>query len=176
MDAIRRHLLLSALFTGAALILLPYTVAKGEYLLAGAAAVATAIGLVFLVMEARKLESARLIMENQLLGTCTATVSSMQHKGSSHQREAECILSPFGLLVGGKVYKFGRDGIRLHSVDIGESRILVSFGTETRHWTADFLHGPLDDEALSALVEAIEHETGIHPGFHEAQDEHAEGA
>lgn len=165
MKVIKRRLWLSVCTAIGAVLLLACLVALHETPSAIVAGTLAAVSLVFIVCNSRKLSSARLITENRMIDICPATVC-MAGTGEGATRQAvECVLSPFGLLVENKIYKFGRDGVRLHSVDIGDRHITVCFSNEDRRWTARLLYGPLDKEDLAQLAKKMEYETGITPSL-----------
>lgn len=165
MGMIKRRLWLRGLTAGAACILLLCLIVLKQYLPAGVAAGVAIIGIVFFARGVRVYASAKLVIDNRIIGICPATISASGDNAASARQVIECVLSPFGLLVGSNVYKFGRDGIRLYTIDIGDSCISVDFGSEAQRWTATLLHEPLSQEDVSRLVEKAAYETGITPSL-----------
>lgn len=165
MKGIKRRLWLSVCTAVAAVLLLACLVALHETPPAIVTGALVAVCLLFVVCNSRKLASAKLITENRVIDICPATVCMAGTDEEATRQAVECVLSPFGLLVEGKIYKFGRDGIRLHSVDIGDSHITVCFGDNERRWTARLLYGPLGKGDLARLAKKLEYETGITPSL-----------
>lgn len=165
MKIIKRRLGLSGAAAVAALLLLLYFLARKQYLLAVIFAGTAAIGFVIFACSYRAYTSARLIWDNRIIDICPATISIKGAAYKSARQVIACVLSPFGLLIGGNVYKFGRDGIRLYAIDIGETYISVDFGDEAKRWTAVLLHGARNQDALNRLAEQVAYETGVTPSL-----------
>ncbi len=163
MKVIQRRLWLSGITIIVALLLLLMFIIHEEFLLAVIAVFATLAGLVSLFLGLQYRESAKLIIENRLLDICPVTISAGNSNSNSVRQPVECVLSPFGLLIGGKVYKFGRDGIRLHSMDIGVSQITVGFGSDKNKCSAVLLVDPLDADQIAKITERMICEAGITP-------------
>lgn len=161
MKTIKLRLWLSGIASGGFLILLICMVVIQAALLGIAAAIAALSALASLLHDVRSYASAKLIFDNRIINICAATVTAAGRVASQESHTIECVFSPFGLLIGGKVYKFGRDGIRLRSIGIEDSRITVEFGDDARHWRAVLLYDPLSKEELLQLTETICYETGI---------------
>lgn len=155
---------MSGIATAAALLLLTCFVILGEYMPAVVALGVAVIGASVVVGTFVHRDSVRLIVENRLLDICPVTIR-VTDSGDESAQPIECVFSPFGLLIGSKVYKFGRDGIRLYSMEIGPSRISLDFGTEKRRCTAVFLHDPLSADEIEQLAERVKRETGITPSY-----------
>lgn len=165
MGMIKRRLWLSGLTAGAACLLLLCLIVLRQYLPAGVAAGVAIIGIAVFVRGIQLYASAKLVIDNRIIGICPATISASGDSAASARQVIECVLSPFGLLVGSNVYKFGRDGIRLYAIDIGDSCISVDFGSEAQRWTAMLLHEPLSHEEVARLVKKTAYETGITPSL-----------
>ena len=128
------------------------------------AILATVILLVFLIRSNRRLKTARLIIENQILhiqpakieaGTCGETDTTLDIGG------IEVFISCFGILLDSKVIKFNQDGIRLKAAEIGREFICLAYGTDQHTHKTRILHGPIASQELQNIVDRVRYETGV---------------
>lgn len=114
----------------------------------------------------RKLETARLIIENQIMhiqpakidaGSCGETDVTLRIGG------IEVFISCFGILLDSKVIKFNLDGIQLRAVEIGRQFICLTYGTSEQTQKIRILHETIGNEELQSIVERFRYETGVVP-------------
>ena len=116
----------------------------------------------FLIWVNRKLKTARLIIENQILhikpaiidaGTCDSPIGGI-----------EIIISCFGILLGSQVIKFNLDGINLKAVEIGSEFICLTYGAKDKQTQKiRILHGAMDSLEMQRIGEKFRYETGVVP-------------
>ena len=118
--------------------------------------VVSVVLLFFLCRQYRQLYYAKLI----------AIPSAIITKDQNAQEviSEETIISTFGILVGGKVHKWGCDGrfgTRLEAIEIDKAYITLTFGDEARKIHVKLLHGLTDAQAVSKVKQQLWHETGV---------------
>lgn len=119
----------------------------------------------FWIREHRRLQTAQLIVENQILRIPTAVISS-GHGGAVKPENAEIVevfVSYFGILLGSKVIKFNQDNIFLKAVEIGLDFISLSYGTDKWMRNIRLLRTVTSSEELENIIKQFRDETGIVP-------------
>lgn len=120
--------------------------------------------LVFLLGANRKLKTARLIIENQILhiqsakidaGTC-GEIDTTLHIGG-----IEVFVSCFGILLDSQVIKFNLDGIQPKAVEIGRQFICLTYGRGEQIRKIRILHEAIGNQELQSIVERFRYETGV---------------
>lgn len=120
--------------------------------------------LVSLIQMTQRYRSAGLIMESRLHSVCCMAVSESRNNEDPRQMEnVTVVISAFGILVGHKVYKFNRDGVRLLSMEIGRREMRLSFGSADKRRSILLLHGFSAKEETQAFRDAVAYETGVVP-------------
>ncbi len=107
------------------------------------------------------LSDARLICESSILSVPSAVIES-SYDGKKVTEET--VVSTFGILVGGRVYKWGCDGVRgvkLSSVKIDRSHICLEFGSGSRNMCIKLPHGLADKQTVEGYKERLRYETGV---------------
>ena len=87
-------------------------------------------GFLFFAVK-KKLTAARLIVENQILNIQPAVLrerNSTKERKPESCESVEVFVSCFGILLGSKVIKFNREGIRLMAVEIEQSDLSLDYG------------------------------------------------
>jgi hypothetical protein len=117
------------------------------------------------MQEYKKLKTARLIVENQILHIRPAVISSRAGDGTKPEdvKNIEVFVSYFGILLDSKIIKFNQDGIRLKAVEIGCDFISLTYGTNKRVQNTRLLRAAIDTGELEKIVEQFRYETGIEP-------------
>lgn len=117
------------------------------------------------MQEYRKLKTARLIVENQILHIRPAVISDSAGNASKPEGAAniEVFVSYFGILMDTKIIKFNQDGIRLKTVEIGRDFISLTYGTDKRMQNTRLIRAAIDNGALEKIVEQFRYETGVMP-------------
>lgn len=115
--------------------------------------------------EYKKLKMAELIIENQILHIRPAIINAgvCGLGGISSAGGMEVFISCFGILLDSQIIKFNLDGIYLKGVEIGREYMCLIYGTKFSTQKTRILHGALDSEKLSSIVEEFRFETGIVP-------------
>lgn len=165
MEAIRKRLvLLLCLFAAGVLSSLYFSLGR-ELVPALFCSSATAALLPMLLRQWTQLGVARLILDSQILQVCSATVSSRQ--GSSGQWKpgisSQITVSTFGVLMNDRAYKWGCDGIKLETAEIGHDTLSLTFGDRERVYRVKLLHGLCELAEVDSLVEKLRYETGVVP-------------
>lgn len=114
--------------------------------------------------EYRKLKSAQLIIDNQILNILPANIEvegTGENSKISSVKSLEVIVSCFGILLGSEVIKFNQDGISLKAIEIKDNTITLIYGTEKEIRNIRLLHQSLDSARLAEIVEVFRYETGI---------------
>ncbi len=125
----------------------------------GAASIAL---LMLLIKQSRLLYDASLIRDNSILAVPSAVISMPGDKEQMDKKEV--VVSTFGIMIGSKIYKWGRtgvDGVRLNTVDIDRTRIYLTFGDGTKTIRIELLHGMADEQAMKEVKERLWRETGV---------------
>lgn len=74
------------------------------------------------------------------------------------------MVSTFGMLVNGKIYCWGLDGIdgvRLHAARIDREMMYLSFGDANKTMQIELLHGMTQQQAVEDTAEKLRFETGV---------------
>lgn len=125
----------------------------------GAASIAI---FMLLIRQSRLLYDASLIWDNLILAVPSAVITIA---GSKEERKAEeTVVSTFGLLLGGKICKWGCDGlrgVRLRAIEIDRERIYLTFNDEVETMQVELLHGMTDEQTVIDVKERMWRETGV---------------
>jgi hypothetical protein len=128
-----------------------------------AAASAVSIILLFpLFRQWERFQSARLICDNRILTVPSAVLINGQD--GCQTKAEETIVSTFGILVGGEVYKWGCNGIRgvrLTAINIGHTNITLNFGNREQTLKVKLPHGLTDAQAVVEIAHRLWRETGV---------------
>jgi len=85
--------------------------------------------------------------------------------GNSVKYKAEeTLVSTFGLLIGDKIYKWGRDGIhgtQLTDIIIDRTKIYLTFGDDSGTMQIELLHGMACKQEVLDVLLKMWHETGL---------------
>ena len=100
---------------------------------------------------ANKLIRAGLILDNQII-------------------DAGAIISCFGILINGKVIPFNQQGIRLKSIEISNTNIFITYGSDKKTDQIEQQYDWKEMEEIQAIAEKFRYETGISAQIKEAQD------
>lgn len=122
----------------------------------------SAVLLVLLVMQFRRLHDARLLLDNRILTVPSAVIS--QPESGRTTELTETVVSTFGVLTGGRVYLWGCDGVRgtrLRAAGIDGGRISLTLGGANQTLCIELPHGLADKQAVLEICRTLEHETGI---------------
>lgn len=122
----------------------------------------TAVLAVLALRALRTFNSARLIMENELMHACPAVVKS-EGAVQAGNCAMEVSISCFGILLDTRVIRFNRKSNRLRRVEIGRDYISLSWGTEKKPGSARLLHQVMDAAEIQKTAERFLFETGIQP-------------
>lgn len=117
------------------------------------------------IREYRKLKTARLIIENQIIHILPAIISDSPGDVSETEdtENIEVFVSYFGILLDTKIIKFNLDGIRLKAVEIGRNYISLTYGMGQRMQNTRLLRPAIDNGELERIVEQFRFETGVVP-------------
>lgn len=123
-------------------------------------AVVAIILAVFALRASKIYQATRLICENPILNV---GVASVVETGGDNTAESlmNVVISGFGILINGKPYTFGHDGIKLTSVAIDRESISLSFGDVEKKYSVRLLHGLADKADIDKLKERLRYETGV---------------
>jgi len=120
------------------------------------------ISLVLLVRQSRLLYDATLIWDNRILAVPSALIST---EGSLRQADTEeTVVSTFGILIGSEIYRWGLDGVhgvRLHTAQIDQERMYLTFGDAAQTMRVELLHGMTQKQAVLDAAQKLLHETGV---------------
>lgn len=114
----------------------------------------------------KKLKDARLIVENQILHIQPAVFREPSNRNESGIQPCETVemfVSGFGILLGSKIIKFNREGIRLKAVEIGQDYLSIDYVTDAEARNIRLLHARPDSSTLAGIIEKFRYETGILP-------------
>lgn len=111
--------------------------------------------------ECKRLKTARLIVENQILHIHTAVIRDGLK--SENTEDIEVFVSYFGILLDSKIIKFNQDGVLLKAVEIGRDFISLTYGTDKRMQNTRLLRAAIGVEELEKIAERFRYETGITP-------------
>lgn len=166
MKRLKRRLWFLAGSGGASVVCLGASVLFRRTLLSALFAAVLVLLLLLLLYAARQYRDARLIFDNQIFDVSQASVSSLQGGHEKTLDAVEIVFSPFGVLMGGRVFRF-RDGIRkLQMVEIGRETLHVELHSEEIHFHLQLLHGFTQKQEVEKVAEEIRYETGVVPDIH----------
>ena len=117
--------------------------------------------LILLYRQSRLLGAAMVICDSRIL---TVPPSAVTAANGPNPKQAEDIVSTFGLLLGSRVYPWGCEGVygvRLREVQIDSERICLSFGKKGDMLRVELLHGLTDDQSARKIAQKIWQETGV---------------
>lgn len=124
-----------------------------------------AISMAFFVLLVRQsylLYDVALIWDNRIVVVPSALVLT---KGDQQKNDMEVtVVSTFGLSIGSKIYRWGRDGVhgvRLNAVLIDKERMYLTFGDAIRTTRVELLHGITEEEVIMDVAQKLWHETGV---------------
>lgn len=120
------------------------------------------ISLLLLVRQSRLLYDATLIWDNRILAVPSALISM---PGRQMKKDTEeTVVSTFGILIGSEIYRWGLDGVhgvRLHTADIDQERMYLTFGDKDQTMRVELLHGMLHKQTVVEAAQKLWHETGV---------------
>ncbi len=120
------------------------------------------ISLLLLVRQSRLLYDATLIWDNRILAVPSALIST---QGRQMKKDTEeTVVSTFGILIGSEIYRWGLDGVhgvRLHTADIDQERMYLTFGDKDQTMRVELLHGMLHKQTVVEAAQKLWHETGV---------------
>ncbi|WP_347490123.1 hypothetical protein [Desulfoscipio sp. XC116] len=122
--------------------------------------------LIILVKQNSMLYDAELIRENSVLAVSSAFITLPD--GQKKSADAT-IVSTFGILIGGKIYKWGCGGVhgvQLKAVMMDRAWIYLTFGDETGTIRVELLHGLTKMEEVADIKQKLWRETGITAMIH----------
>ena len=123
--------------------------------------------LIFLVRQSRLLYDAILIRDNIILAVASAYVSTADANGRNDTEET--VVSTFGILIGSKIYRWGRDGLsgmRLNAVEFDREQMRLSFGDAAHTMHLELLHGITEQQILLDVKHKLWRETGVQASIH----------
>ena len=117
------------------------------------------------IQEYRKLKTAQLIVENQILHIHTAVMGSGYGDAAKPENAetVEVFISYFGVLLDTKIIRFNQDKIFLKAVEIGWDYISLFYGTDKWIKNIRLLRSAIGDEELEDIIKQFRDETGIVP-------------
>ncbi len=124
--------------------------------------VAAGVALVCLLTQHRLLHDASLICDNRIFSVPSAIITSSN--STNEKTREETVVSTFGLLLGNKVYRWGRDGVggtRLREIKLGRKRVWLTFGTKNSMQRVELLHGIANRQDVLEITQRLWRETGI---------------
>jgi len=116
--------------------------------------IAAIAGIIIFYLMKEQIKTAQLITENSIININPIEMD---------KRSVCVIISCFGILIGGKPYKFNREGIRLLKVDINTTEMTFCFGNEEKQNKIKVLHGLRDTSEIEKIAEKLSYETGVVP-------------
>ncbi len=122
----------------------------------------SAISLLLLVRQTRLLYDATLIWDNRILAVPSALISMLSSKMKKDTEET--VVSTFGILVDSEIYRWGLDGVhgvRLHTAQIDQERMHLTFGDEAQTMRVELLHGMTEMQAVLDAAKKLLYETGV---------------
>ncbi|NLD99316.1 MAG: hypothetical protein GX640_05530 [Fibrobacter sp.] len=124
-----------------------------------------AISIVLLLLLVRQncfLYRATLIWDNRIFSIPSTLISLSGNQVKNENTET--VVSTFGMLVNGKIYSWGLngiDGVRLHYVRIDREMMCLTFGDANKTMRVELLHGMTHQQAVENTAEKLRFETGI---------------
>ena len=120
------------------------------------------LSLLLLVRQSRLLYDATLIWDNRILAVPSALISM---PGRQMKKDTEeTVVSTFGILIGSEIYRWGLDGVhgvRLHTADIDQERMYLTFGDKDQTMRVELLHGMLHKQTVVEAAQKLLRETGV---------------
>jgi len=108
--------------------------------------------------------AARLIMENQIMLIRPVVIRRTGNKGElSSPYCMEVFVSCFGVCLDSKVIVFNQGTVRLLAVEVGQSHIVITYGTDKEQYELMLLCNTLDQAAFEEVSRKFYYETGIMP-------------
>lgn len=120
------------------------------------------VPLVLFILQLRRLRDVRLISDNRILAVPSAVITRPE-SGETEELE-ETVVSTFGVLAGGRVYRWGCDGFRgtrLTAIAIDRSRIFLTLGGENQPLRIELPHGLADKQTVLEICRKLQYETGV---------------
>lgn len=120
------------------------------------------ISLLLLLRENRCLYDATLIWDNRIIVVPFALISIPNRQMIKDIEET--VVSTFGILIGSKIYRWGLNGIygvQLHTAQINQERMCLTFGDAEHTMKVELLHGLTNKEAILDFARKLFHETGV---------------
>lgn len=115
--------------------------------------------LILFIRQNRRLYRAELIRDNPIL-TMTPAIVSRPGDGQKQYGE-ETVVSTFGVMVGGKIYAWGYDGVRLDSIEISREKLYLRFGKADEILYMELLHGLTGLREVKEVIQKLLYETGV---------------
>jgi len=118
--------------------------------------------LLLLIRQSRFLYHAMLIWDNRILSIPSTLISMSSNQVKNEI--AETVVSTFGMIVNGKIYCWGLngiDGVRLHNVRIDREIMYLTFGDENKTMQVELLHGMTQQQAVEDTAKKLQFETGV---------------
>lgn len=162
MRAIRkRRTIYAVLLTACALLAAGFAAVnmRGAALAFG---VAGAVAMILFILQTRTVYDAELICDNPILRVPSAVLSDLE--SAKNKTVEETVISAFGALVGGRVYKWGCDGLggsRLESIEMDREKISLTFGNRAKTLNLELLHGLDNAQKAERVKQDLFHETGV---------------
>lgn len=126
-------------------------------------AIAAGAGMFFLVRLCRRYLTARLIVENEIIGISPAQITTL--RDGRENAPGKVVVSPFGILIGSRPYKFNCDNVKLISVEFTREAVLLRFGAEDETYDLRLLHGLSERPEVESIAKKIKYETGVTPAI-----------
>ena len=107
---------------------------------------------------------ARLIIENQIMLIRPVVI---RRAGNKRELSSSCCMevfvSCFGVCLNSKVIVFNQGSVRLLAVEVGQSHIAITYGTDKEQYELMLLCNSLDQAAFEEISRKFHYETGIMP-------------
>lgn len=107
----------------------------------------------------RQYRAARLIEENEIIAISPAQIMD-PHDGREHT-PGKVVISPFGILIGSRPYRFNCGSVKLISVEFTREAVLLCFGAEEKTYDLRLLHGLTERPEVENIAKKIQYETGV---------------
>jgi hypothetical protein len=172
MESIRQKLWLYGVLAGIglvsgvlALVCSPMAHVVWARMILAVALVASVLAAGLWIREYKRLELARLIIENQILHIRPAVITdgtgATARPGDAQAMEV--YVSYFGILLDSRIIKYNQEGILLLGVEIGPDSISLTYGTGKWVQTVRLLHAALSGGELGRIVDRFRFEAGVTP-------------
>lgn len=170
MQAIRRKMYFLLAATGAGLIISMLLLIQEDLVLIPRPEIrlfffipATMILAALSIREHKKLQTAEMIIDNQILHIRPAAIETGGGRRPLPAEAIEVYISGFGVLLDSEVIKFNMDGIYLKGVEIDSEYLCLAYGANLNTQKTRILHGAIDSREMGDIVEKFNFETGIVP-------------